>query len=223
MLSSFFSASSCRMGFTRRELLFGLAVLIAAVIVVTGPVSQYLAQSRIAHAVQKGRELNLLLSQYALDNDDTYPIGQGTTALGKSEGIARNLLNDKYASTPDIFVLGKALAYTGTAVDFSDFAANQIDWDFTAATSTTGLPASAPGLLPTLYATGETVSYPAATGTVVDLTLSGNGPFGLKGMVVGYKNNAVIFIPATPIGSQAVAKGFILPAFPGGSYTQIKP
>jgi type II secretory pathway pseudopilin PulG len=208
-------------GFTRREVLFALGVLLLFAVFLAGPVSHYLAQSRRAQALQKARDLNLLLSQYATDNDDTYPVGQGTTAPGTSEGIARNLLDDRYATTPDLFALGRARAYSGTAPDFSDFAADQIDWDFTAgATATTGLTADAPGLLPTLYSTGEIVTYPIGPSVGLDLPLSGAGPFGRTGVIVADKDGSAAFLPA----AEGVARGFIRPGFDGaGRYTQLRP
>ena len=212
-----------RAAFTRTELLFFLVALVILAAVGYAPFMSYLEKRSIAHAVENARTISTLLSQYATDNDGVYPIGEGTPVAGKSEGIARNLLANNYTPDPGIFALTSATKYTGHAADFSDFGAQNISWDFTAgATLATGITKGAPDVLPVVYTTGENVTFPAGTG--LDVSLSGNGPFAKKGMVVAYKDNSAKFIAAVPSGADAISSGFLSKDFKdGGPYTQIKP
>lgn len=212
---------STRSGMTRTELLVLLGILALLAAVSFGPISAHFEQSRINASVEKARNLNILLSQYATDNNEVYPVGLGTSAPGTSEGIARNLLDAKYAQDVGEFALRGATKYSGTAEDYSDFTAANISWDFTSGVNAlTGITTSAPDLLPMLYCTGETVTY--ATGA--NLSLSGKGPFAMKGIVVAYKGNNAVFIPATANETILVARSFISPQFKDKEpYTQIKP
>jgi type II secretory pathway pseudopilin PulG len=216
------SSVSSSAGLTRTELLVLLAVLFVLAAVGLGPLLRYLENWRIGHAVENARTISTLLSQYATDNDGVYPAGEGTTAVGKSEGIARNLLANNYTPDPTLFALPGAEKYSGKASDFADFSAANISWDFTTgATASTGILSTAPDTLPTVYTTGETLPYPIAPGVGLDLPLSGHGPFGKKGVVVAYKSNNAVFIPATDSG---VCPGFISKKFQDtATYTQIKP
>jgi hypothetical protein len=218
------SAPSHKSGLTRFEFLFLIVVLLVLFAVGYGPIAEYLDKSNVNHAVEKARTLATLLSQYATDNNGVYPVGEGTSEVGKSEGIARGLLENKYAPDASLFAVGSTPTYRGTDTEFSDLMATNISWDFTGgATASTGITSSAPDLLPIVYTTGEQVTYPT-NGTGLDLPLSGKGPFGIRGIVVAYKNNTVAFIPGTTTGSTVVSKGFISPAFKdAATYTQIKP
>jgi hypothetical protein len=193
--------------------------------VAIGPVLSYLEKARIERGVESAHIISTLLSQYATDNNGVYPVGEGTSAAGKSEGIALNLLQNNYTPDATVFAVGSTVAYSGKASDFSDITASNISWDFTAgANAATGITSTDPDLLPTVYSTGETVTYPSTAGAGFDLPLSGKGPFGFKGVVVAYKNNSAAFIPATSSGSTALCSGFISREFKGpGPYTQIKP
>ena len=219
------TGQSIRFGFSPTEILVLIGIVMILVCIAAGPLTRHFEQSKINTAVENARGLDLLLSQYATDNNDTYPVGLGTSAPGTSEGIARNLLVDKYASDPAVFALGSALKYRGAAPDFSDFAASNIDWDFTGgATRTTGITASASEFLPTVYSTGQTVTYMSNAGTGLDLTLSGYGPFANSGIIVAYKNNTATFIRGTPSTTTTTCQGFISHEYKDtAAYTQIKP
>ena len=225
MSSASFSGSLNRAGFTRPQLFFLIVVVVLFALVAIGPVSAYLKKSRINRAVESARTINTLLSQYATDNNDVYPVGEGTPAAGKSEGIARNLLENNYTPDASVFAIGSTAKYSGKASDFSDMTAANIGWDFTGGvTPSTGITTAAPDLLPTVYATGESIVYPTTAGTGLDLPLSGNGPFGKKGIVVAYKGNNVAFIEGVPSGTSMTCPGFISKAFKDtAAYTQIKP
>ena len=212
-------------GLTRVELLVAIGIFVVLAGVAYGPVINYMEQAKINRAVENAHTISTILSQYATDNNGVYPIGEGTSAAGKSEGIARNLLENNYTPDAAIFALGSAVPYAGKASDFSDITASNISWDFTAgATATTGITSTDPDLLPTVYSTGETITYPATAGAGFDLTLSGHGPFGTKGVVVAYKSNNAAFIKGTPSGTTAICPGFISREFKSaGTYTQIKP
>jgi type II secretory pathway pseudopilin PulG len=212
-------------GLTRVELLVFVGVLVIFAGVAVGPISNYLEQAKINRAVESARTINTLLSQYATDNNGVYPVGLGTSAAGKSEGIARNLLENNYTPDAIVFAVGSTARYGGTAPDFSDISAANISWDFTAgATTSTGITSAAPDLLPTVYSTGETVAYPTAAGTGLNLPLSGNGPFAKNGVVVAYKGNSAAFIRGTLSGTAVESRGFISTAFKDtAAYTQIRP
>jgi type II secretory pathway pseudopilin PulG len=212
-------------GLTRTELLVlaGIVVILAGV--GFGPITEHLEKAKINRAVESARTINTLLSQYATDNNGVYPVGEGTSAAGKSEGIARNLLENNYTPDATVFAVGSTAPYSGKASDFSDITAANISWDFTGgATTSTGITSAAPDLLPTVYGTGENVTYPTNAGTGFDLPLSGNGPFGKKGIVVAYKGNNAAFIQGTASGTTVECPGFISTAFKdAGPYTQIRP
>ena len=204
-----------------------LTVLLILVAALWGPISNHLEKYSLTRAVEAARTLNTVLFQYANDNNGVYPVGAGTPAAGKSEGVARNLLENTYVPDASFFAVGATERYAGKATDFSDLAASNVSWDFTAgATTTTGLTTDAPDSLPTLYTTGESVTYPT-TGAGLDLTISGNGPFGSAGVVVAYKGGnaafkekGAVFIPA----ASGVCPGFISTDLKSaGPYTQIKP
>jgi len=212
-------------GLTRFELLVLVGILMILAGVGFGPITEHLEKAKINRAVESARTINTLLSQYATDNNGVYPVGESTSAAGKSEGIARNLLENNYTPDATIFAVGTTVPYSGKASDFSDIAAANISWDFTGgATASTGITTAASDLLPTVYGTGENVTYPTSAGIGLDLTLSGNGPFGKKGIVVAYKGNNAAFIQGTASGTTVECPGFISTAFKdAGPYTQIRP
>ena len=216
---------SPRSGITRVELLVLAAILVILAGVGFGPMSDHLEKAKINRAVENARTINMLLSQYATDNNGVYPVGLGTSAAGKSEGIARNLLENNYTPDAGIFAIGSTARYGATAPDFSDITAANISWDFTGgATSSTGITSAAPDLLPTIYGTGENVAYPTIAGAGLDLPLSSSGPFAKKGIVVAYKGANAAFILATPSGTTVECRGFISTAFKDtATYTQIRP
>jgi type II secretory pathway pseudopilin PulG len=211
----------CRSGLTRTELLVVLFILLILAAVSVGPILDHFERARINRAVDSARTLNTLLSQYATDNDGVYPSGLGTSAPGKSEGIARNLLENNYTPDPAIFALGSAPRYSGKDTNFDDILPANVSWDFTGgATASTGIATAAPDLLPTIYCTGESITYSSG----LDLPLSGHGPFGRKGIVVAYKGNNVEFIRGVPDGASVKAPQFISGKFSDKAvYTQIKP
>jgi len=151
-------------------------------------------------------------------------VGEGTSAVGKSEGIAWNLLENNYTPDASVFAVGSTTPYDGKASDFSDLTAANISWDFTAgANATTGITAAASDYLPVLYTTGETVDYASAKGRGLTLTPSGKGPLGQEGIVVAYKSGSALLLPAKPSGGQ-VPGAFIMSNFnDAGTYTQIRP
>jgi type II secretory pathway pseudopilin PulG len=219
------SRDSSSSGLTRIELLVFVGILVILVAVGLGLAAKWIERAGINRAVESARTINTLLSQYATDNNGVYPVGDGTPAAGKSEGIVRNLLENNYTPDATVFAVGSTAGFSGKASDFSDISPANISWDFTAgATTTTGITSAAPDLLPTVYSTGESVTYPTAAGTGLDLPLSGNGPFGKKGVVVAYKGNNAAFIPGTFAGTTVQCPGFISTAFKDtGAYTQIRP
>jgi type II secretory pathway pseudopilin PulG len=202
-----------------------VAILIILAGVACGSISNRMDKAKINRAVESARIINTLLSQYATDNNDVYPVGLGTHAVGKSEGIVRNLLENNYTTDTGIFAIGSTARYGGTASDFSDISPANISWDFTGGvTASTGVTSAAPDLLPMIYSTGESVIYPTPPQTGFDLPLSGNGPFAKKGVVVAYKNNTAAFIPGTLSGTTVKCQGFISTAFKDTTpYSQIKP
>jgi type II secretory pathway pseudopilin PulG len=212
-------------GLTRIELLVLVVILVILAGVSFGPIRNRLEEAKINRALESARTINTLLSQYATDNNGIYPVGLDTSAVGKSEGIARNLLENNYTPDAAIFAVGSTVKYSGTVSDFSDIAAVNISWDFTAgATTSTGITSAAPELLPTVYSTGENVIYPTTAGAGLDLPLSGNGPFGKSGVTVAYKGGNAIFIRAASSGTTLECRGFISTAFKDmAPYTQIKP
>jgi type II secretory pathway pseudopilin PulG len=222
--SSFWSLGG-ESGLSKVELVAGIAILAMLAGLGWICIAPWLEHARITRAMESARTLNTLLSQYGTDNDGVYPVGLGTSAPGKSEGIARNLLANNYAPDASLFALGSATRYAGKAPDFSDLTAASISWDFTAgASSTAGITSAAPDLLPTLYTTGQNVIYPTTPGAGLDLPLSESGPFGKSGMVVAEKGGGATFIPGAPSGPTVICHGFISGAFKGtGPYTQIRP
>jgi type II secretory pathway pseudopilin PulG len=214
-----------RRGFTRWELLVLVLALAVLFVLGVGPVTSYLRKHSLANAVESARTISTLLGQYANDNNGVYPVGEGTSALGTSEGIARDLLANNYAPDAVIFAVGSTPTYRGKGGTYADLSAANLSWDFTAgASSTTGLKADAPGTLPIVYTTGETVRFPANGGGSVDATISGHGPFGPRGMVAANKDTSVRFFPRTSTGD-GLATGLTLAQLPAGtgSYTQVKP
>ncbi|MCE0523932.1 MAG: hypothetical protein LV480_13570 [Methylacidiphilales bacterium] len=220
-----FPSVASKAGLTRVELLVLAGIVAVIALVGVGPLLGHLEKARINGAVENARTINTLLAQYATDNDGVYPVGLGTAAAGKSEGIARNLLENDYTPDAAIFALGSAPRYSGTAPDFSDMTPANVSWDFTAgATTSTGITSSAPDLLPTVYSTGENVAYPTTPGTGLNLPLSGEGPFAKKGVVVAYKGGNAAFIVATPSGATLECQGFISTEFKDTApYSQIRP
>jgi type II secretory pathway pseudopilin PulG len=212
-------------GLSRSEVLVLITVVIILVAVAYGPVADYLTHGKVTRGVESAQTLNTLLSQYATDNNGVYPIGEGTSAIGTSKGIARNLLENNFTPDASIFAVGSTPKYEGPGGDYSRIAASNISWDFTGGpTASTGITSSAPDLLPILYTTGESVAYPTTPGSGLDLALSGRGPFGKEGVIVAYKNNSAKFIPGIAAGTTVVSPGFISKEFKDpGPYTQIKP
>jgi len=217
-------AASSQSGLSRIELLVIVVVLVILIAVAYGPVSDCLTNGKVTRAVTSAHTLDTLLSQYATDNNGVYPVGEGTSDIGTSKGIARNLLENNFTPDASIFAVGSTSKYIATGDDYSHIAAANISWDFTAGpTASTGITSAASDLLPTLFTTGESMSYPA-TGSGLDLALSGNGPFGKEGVVVAYKNNSAKFIIGVASGTSFIAAGFLSKEFKdAGPYTQIKP
>jgi len=211
-------------GLSRLELLVLVGLLLVLAGVAWSWMSGWLEHARVNRAVENARTINTLLSQYATDNDGVYPVGLDTSAPGKSEGIARNLLANNYAPDAAVFAAGSAAPYRGASPDFSGLTAANISWDFTAgANVTTGITSDASDYLPILYTTGEVVDYASAQSHGLILSPSGEGPFGHEGVVVAYKSGNVLFIPAQP-GRKEIPRTFISSNFKDTrSYTQIKP
>ena len=213
-----------RSGLTRVELLVFVTLLLILVAVLWFPVSNHFEQARINRAVESARTINTVLFQYANDNNGVYPVGEGTPAAGKSEGIARNLLENNYVPDASVFAVGNTARYLGKASDFSDITAANLSWDFTAgATATTGITATVSDDLPVVYTTGETVDYASARGHGLVLTPGGKGPFGYEGIIAAYKGGFAFFIPTKP-DPKEVPHAFIMSNFnDAGPYTQIRP
>jgi len=211
-------------GLSRTELLVLLGIILILAGVGYGPIHDHMEKAKINRAVESARTINTLLSQYATDNNGVYPVGEGTPAEGKSEGIARNLLENNYTPDASVFAVGSTVPYSGKASDFFDIGASNISWDFTAgATATTGITAAVSDYLPVLYTTGETVDYASARGHGLILSPSGQGPFGHEGIVAAYKGGSAIFIPAKP-DEKEVPRAFIMSNFNDtGTYTQVRP
>jgi len=212
-------------GLTRVEFLVFGVVLLILIAVAWVPLSAHFEKVKIAHAVENAHTLNTVLYQYATDNNGVYPVGEGTPAVGKSEGIARNLLENAYIPDATTFAVGSTPKYAGKASDFSDLTAANLSWDFTAgATATTGLTTTVPDLLPIVYTTGQSVTYPTTPGTGLDLPLTGSGPFGAKGMIVAYKGGNATFILGVLAGTTVTCPEFISKQYKEtATYTQIKP
>jgi type II secretory pathway pseudopilin PulG len=204
-------------------MLVALVLVLVLAGVAYGPVSGYLRRHDTARAVESARTLNTLLAQYATDNNGVYPVGEGTRAEGTSEGIALDLLQNSFTPNTDIFTVGSTTPYDGKGGDYADLKAENMSWDFTAgANANTGISSAAPDLLPVLYTTGETVSYPPP-GKGLDLAISGKGPFGEKGVVVAYKGGNVVLIRASGAEGRNCL-GFISADFKDtGAYTQLRP
>jgi hypothetical protein len=203
-------------GFSRLQTIFGLVVLLIFATTLYYFISGYFKLHSTEHALENAKMLDLLLAQFATDNNDTYPVGEGTRAPGKSEGIALELLQNQFTPNPDLFTVGWTPRYSGNAKDYADLAPENMSWDFTAgADSTTGIPANAPDLLPVLYSTGQNVIYRPGQG----VTLTGNGPFS-GGMIVALKSGAVDYRTSV----NGAPPTFLSPDFKDtGTYTQIKP
>ena len=213
-----------RAGLTRTETLVALVILLLLGAVLGVFLRSHFKQAELNRAVECAHTLDAVLAQYATDNNGVYPVGEGTPTAGKSEGIARNLLENNYVPETSVFTVGSTAAYTGKASDFSDIAASNLSWDFTAgATAMTGITASVSDYLPVVYTTGETVDYASARGRGLVLTPSGSGPFGHEGIIAAYKGGFAYFIPARP-SDREVSRAFILSNFNDpGPYTQIRP
>jgi type II secretory pathway pseudopilin PulG len=221
---------SSQSGFTRVEFQVLAGIILLLAVVAYFPVSHYLAKSRLARAVESAHVISTLLSQYATDNNGVYPVGEGTPAVGRSEGIARNLLENSYAPDATPFAIGSTKPYVSATGDYSNLGGSSISWDFTAgATATTGITSTAPDNLPVVYTTGESVAYPTQPGLGLDLTVSGKGPLGDEGIIVAYKANNAVFIAAVPSGSVPAESAQVCPGFipktykDTATYTQIKP
>src|ERR1700683_3319495 len=126
------AADSSQSGLTRIQFLLFAGVLLILVMVACGPISDYFGKARISRAVESARTINTLLSQYATDNNGVYPVGEGPPTAGKSEGIARNLLENNYVPDAAVFAIGSTVKYSGTASDYSDIGAANLSWDFPA-------------------------------------------------------------------------------------------
>lgn len=194
--------------------MFAVIVFLLFAGVLVAYVGNYLKLHGTAHALESARTLNTLLAQYATDNDGVYPVGEGTRAPGKSEGIALDLLQNQFTPNADIFAVGSTPHYAGEDKDYADLAPENMSWDFTAgATTTTGIKTDEPDLLPVLYTTSETVDYRPGQ----SVALSGKGPFGSHGMIVALKSGAVEY--RTGASSVFVSTDFK----DTGTYTQIRP
>jgi hypothetical protein len=219
------SERSIASGLTRVELLVVVCLFVILVGVGYYSISSYLERISPSRGVECARTIDTLLSQYATDNNGVYPVGEGTQAIGKAEGIARNLLENNYMPDASVFAVGSTTRYGGNDDNFSGIDAAHISWDFTAAsTCSTGLTSAAPDLLPMVYTTGENIAYPSTPGAGLNVLLSGNGPFGKKGMAVAYKSGNASFLKATPSGATLECEGFISTDLKDtGPYTQIRP
>jgi type II secretory pathway pseudopilin PulG len=212
-------------GLSRIELLVSICVVLILAVVGYSYLSSYLNRISPSRAAEAARTINTLLSQYATDNNGVYPVGENTPAVGKSEGIARSLIENNYTPDASVFAVGSTPRYEEKDASFTEIGAANLSWDFTAgATASTGITSQAPDLLPTVYTTGETVNYTPPPGSGLNVELSGNGPFAKKGMAVAYKGGNAVFIPGTPSGANVESQGFLSNAFKdAGPYTQIKP
>ena len=212
----FSSRHSGRSGFTLVELLVVIGIIAILAGVALGPITSGIKTAQHNAAMQGSRSIALLCFQYSIDNNGVYPSGtntDGTQSPGgnTSEGIAQQLLSGKYTSDPTIFYQGAAgkTKYTGSGSGgtFSDFAANNIAWDFTAVKTTgiTGVTSSASDLLPLIWDSGNsTLTYPVSGGGQAEnLTLQSSNVFSLDGVAVTYKSNSAQFLRGVSSGNSA--------------------
>ena len=216
-------------GFTLVELLVVIGIIAILAGVALGPITGGILKAKESAGMQSARSINLLCFEFSTDNSQVYPAGAGTGFQGKSEGIAIQLLQGKYANDPTIFCItgGGFVPYSGNNASFSDFSASNVSWDFTcegSSSSATGATSSSSDLLPVVFCTGETITYPTTSGTAYNLPLSGTGTFQNNGIAVAYKGNSATFLKGTLSGSGAVVSGFISASFNDtASYVQVKP
>jgi len=218
-----------RGGFTLVELLVVIGIIAILAGVALGPITGGILKAKESAGMQSARSINLLCFEFSTDNSQVYPAGAGTGFQGKSEGVAIQLLQGKYANDPTIFCItgGGFTPYTGNNSAFTDFAASNITWDFTgegSSSSATGATSSSSDLLPVVFCTGETITYPTSSGTQYNLVLSGTGTFQNNGIAVAYKGNSATFIKGTLTSGGATVQNFISASFnDSASYVQIKP
>ncbi len=114
--------------------------------------------------MQLARQLGQVCFSYSTDNTangNAYPSGLSATA------IANQLISSSYISDPSIFCVSGAAGgqkvYSGPLPVV--LTSTNITWNFTVATLTTtgGVTSNTGDLIPLVYFTGQSASYPATT------------------------------------------------------------
>jgi prepilin-type N-terminal cleavage/methylation domain-containing protein len=205
------TARKSRGGFTLVELLVVIGIIAILAGVALGPITNGIKQAKHNAAMQQGRQIGQVEFSYATDNTAN---GNAYPAAATSESIANNLISASYVSDPSIFcVAGAAGGQTvatasGTTITL---ASNNITWNFTVlSTNTTGgITSTASDLIPLVYFSGQTVTYPVPTGgasLVLSLTAA---PFGQDGVAVFYKGNNATYLKAGTSGTPGTVANFI--------------
>jgi prepilin-type N-terminal cleavage/methylation domain-containing protein len=200
-----------RGGFTLVELLVVIGIIAILAGVALGPITNGIRQAKHNAAMQQGRQIGQVEFSYATDNTAN---GNAYPAASSAESIANNLITASYVSDPSVFCVsgangGQVVAKaSGTTITL---ASNNITWNFTVlSTNTTGgITSSASDLIPLVYFSGQTVTYPVPTGgasLALSLTAS---PFGQDGIAVFYKGNNAAYLKAGTGGTPGTVVGFI--------------
>jgi prepilin-type N-terminal cleavage/methylation domain-containing protein len=213
-----------RRGFTLVELLVVIGIIAILAGVALGPITSGIEKAKESSGLQTVRSINLLMFSYANDNSQTYATG------GHSEDVCNILLNQKYASDPTIFAITTSKKYpsSSSTAPYSLLSGN-VDFDFTAVSSSAGVTSAATDQLPIVFTTGLSgVTYPTST-TITAPTLNNSStspaPFALNGVAVAYKSNSALFLKGTiATSSTATVNNFFSSTYNDtGSYTQLTP
>jgi hypothetical protein len=176
-----------------------------------GPITSGIKIAKENVAMQRARQIELIMMQYSVDHNGAYPDGKTSTE------VFQKLIDGKYVTDPTIFYLempGK------TKPTSSQLTADNVSYDVTS-----GVTATSPDVVPVVFCTGYTVTYTPHAGATRDNPVATPFPGpGLRfsGIAVAYKSGYARFQRAQADGSIA---DFIPLSFDAGGkkYVQLRP
>jgi len=163
----------------------GLFLLSCLAGIALGPINKGIERAREAVAMQRARQIAIVMYEYSMDHNGAYP--EGTT----STEVFQKLIDGNYVKDASLFYLSMPGKVRPTSNKLS---AENVCFDVTS-----GVAPDSPNSLPLVFSTGYNLLY--TVGGIATPDPGAHSPF--PGIAVAYKDNSAHFYNAMPDGTIA--------------------